>query len=91
MANEVKGLAEQTAGATQLIVERSGTVEKKVSATGEAMGLVTGMIGEIHDIQASVAVAIREQTAATEGITNSILGAAQGSSDIAREAAELAN
>ena len=91
VANEVKGLAEQTAGATQLIVERIGTVEKKVSATGHAMGLITGMIGEIHDIQASVAVAIREQTAATEGITHSILGAAQGSSDIAREAAELAH
>jgi methyl-accepting chemotaxis protein len=83
VASEVKGLASQTARATEDI---AGQVLAIQQATGEAVSAIHGIrstIGRISEIASAVAAAVDEQGAATQGIASNVNQAAGGTNEIA--------
>jgi methyl-accepting chemotaxis protein len=82
VASEVKNLANQTAKATEEIVQQ---VQSMQEATQEAVGSVVqiiNIIGEISSATAGVAAAVEEQSAATNEISRNITHTASGTNDI---------
>ena len=84
VASEVKNLANQTAKATEEIVQQ---VQSMQEATQEAVGSVAqiiNIISEISSATAGVAAAVEEQSAATNEISRNITHTASGTNDISR-------
>lgn len=78
VANEVKDLAKETATATEEIGRRIAAIQTDTGGAVEAMGQIGIVIGQINDIQATIASAVEEQTATTTEIARSIQDAARG-------------
>ncbi len=84
VASEVKNLANQTAKATEEIVQQ---VQSMQEATHQAVESVTQIIGIINEISAStagVAAAVEEQSAATNEISRNIAHTAAGTNQISQ-------
>ncbi len=84
VASEVKNLANQTAKATEEIVQQ---VQSMQEATREAVLSVSQIIQIISEISAStagVAAAVEEQSAATNEISRNIAHTATGTNEISR-------
>ena len=82
VASEVKGLASQTAKATE---EIAGQVAAIQSATGDcvtAIGGISDTIREISGIATTIAAAVEEQDSATREIARSVQQAAAGTSEV---------
>jgi methyl-accepting chemotaxis protein len=82
VASEVKGLANQTAKATE---EISAQVAAMQGATGEAVEAIQrigGTIGSLNEIATTIASAVEEQSAATQEIARNIHEAAQGTGQV---------
>src|SRR4029453_19422040 len=82
VASEVKGLASQTAKATE---EIAGQVTSIQSATGDcviAIGGISDTIREISGIATTIAAAIEEQDSATREIARSVQQAAAATSEV---------
>ncbi|MDK9694985.1 MAG: methyl-accepting chemotaxis protein, partial [Siculibacillus sp.] len=78
VAQEVKTLAQQTAGATEEIARQIGTVQ---TVTGDAVAAIrdiTTTVDEITAISRSIIAAVDEQSSATREIARSIDDAAAG-------------
>lgn len=89
VANEVKELAKETARATEDI---GGKIQDIQSDTGQAVSAIEQIqeiIGQINDIQHSVAAAVEEQTAVTADISRTVSGVARDSGDIAQNMTEV--
>ncbi|MFO0902044.1 MAG: PAS domain-containing methyl-accepting chemotaxis protein [Pirellulales bacterium] len=84
VANEVKELAKQTAKATEDIGGRIFTIQSDTKSAVDAISQIGAIIGQIHDIQSSIASAVEEQTATTSEITRSVTEAALGTREIAQ-------
>ena len=84
VANEVKELAKQTAKATEDIGGRIFTIQSDTKSAVDAISQIGSIIGQIHDIQSSIASAVEEQTATTSEITRSVTEAALGTREIAQ-------
>ena len=83
VANEVKELAKQTSEATGDIHRKVTTIQEDAEAATGAIAEITGVIGRINEIQATIASAVEEQTATTHEISRSVHEAAIGAGDIA--------
>jgi len=82
VASEVKGLANQTAKATE---EISAQVAAMQGATSEAVTAIQGIggtIGTINEIATTIAAAVEEQGAATQEIARNVQGAAEGTHQV---------
>jgi methyl-accepting chemotaxis protein len=82
VAGEVKGLANQTAKATEEISQHIAGVQ---AATGEAVQAIhdiTKTISEISQISAAIASAVEEQGAATQEIARNVEQAAAGTQEV---------
>src|SRR6185436_19922632 len=82
VASEVKGLASQTAKATE---EIAGQVAAIQSATGDcvtAIGGISDTIREISAIATTIAAAVEEQDSATREIARSVQQAATGTGEV---------
>jgi len=82
VASEVKGLANQTAKATE---EISAQVQAVQGATHEAVGAIKGItatISQISEIASAIASAVEEQTAATGEISRNVQQAATGTQEV---------
>jgi methyl-accepting chemotaxis protein len=82
VASEVKGLASQTAKATE---EIAGQVAAIQSATGDCVTAISGIsdtIREISGIATTIAAAVEEQDSATREIARSVQQAATGTSEV---------
>ena len=82
VASEVKGLASQTAKATE---EIAGQVAAIQSATGDcvtAIGGISDTIREISGIATTIAAAVEEQDSATREIARSVQQAATGTGEV---------
>jgi methyl-accepting chemotaxis protein len=82
VASEVKGLATQTAKATEDIARQIAQIQ---TATKEAVESIRGIgttIGEISEIAAAIAAAAAEQTTATHDIAHNVLQAAAGTQEV---------
>jgi methyl-accepting chemotaxis protein len=84
VANEVKELAKQTAKATEDIGRRIEAIQTDTKSAVDAIAQISGIIGQINDIQSTIASAVEEQTATTSEISRNVGEAALGSSEIAQ-------
>jgi len=90
VANEVKELAKQTAMATEEISGKIASIQANTAGAVNAIGEISAIIGEISDIQHTIASAVEEQTATTNEISRNISEAARGSTEIAENIASVA-
>jgi methyl-accepting chemotaxis protein len=87
VASEVKGLASQTAKATE---EIAGQVNAIQSATGDCVSAISGIsntIREISGIATTIAAAVEEQGSATREIARSVQQAATGTKGVSHNIA----
>jgi methyl-accepting chemotaxis protein len=82
VASEVKGLAGQTAKATDEIRVQIESVQAATRAAVEAIGTIGGRIGEINAVSTAIASAVEQQGAATAQITENTQAAARGTRDV---------
>jgi len=90
VANEVKELAKQTAKATEDIGRKIEAIQTDASGAVRAIGEIGQIIGQINDIQNTIAGAVEEQTATTGEINRNISEAARGSGEIAQNVVGVA-
>jgi methyl-accepting chemotaxis protein len=88
VASEVKGLANQTAGATDEIRSQIASIQ---DAANEAVGVIRGIgatIGRVNEIAATVAAAIEEQGTVSREIAENAQHAAQATASVSTNIAE---
>lgn len=76
VANEVKELARQSAAATEGIRARIDIIQSSTAAAVTAITEISEVIGELNEINNSIASAVEQQTTTTNEISNSMSGAA---------------
>lgn len=84
VASEVKGLANQTAKATEDISAQVSTMQSAMQSAVTAIDSIGKTIRSMNDISASVAAAVEEQGAATKEITRNVSEASQGTAEVSR-------
>ena len=90
VANEVKELAKQTAQATEDIGQKIETIQGDTQNAVHAIGQIGEIIGQINDIQGTIASAVEEQSATTAEIARNVHEAARGSAEIAENISGVA-
>ena len=90
VANEVKELANQTAKATEDISSKIQAIQTDTKGAVDAIGEISGVIGQISDISNTIASAVEEQSATTNEITRNVTDASRGSQEIAENIAGVA-
>jgi methyl-accepting chemotaxis protein len=78
VASEVKELATQTTRALDVIGEHVSAIQTASTESITAISEVTAMIEEINQVASSIAVAVTQQSAATQGISENVQQVAQG-------------
>lgn len=84
VANEVKELAKQTAKATEDISQKIAAIQTDTKGAVEAIGTISGIIGRVNDISATIATAVEEQSATTSEMSRNVAEAAKGSGEVAK-------
>jgi methyl-accepting chemotaxis protein len=90
VASEVKSLAVQTAKATEEIAAQIQAVQGSTTGAVGAIGGIAGRMREISSYTSAVAAAVEEQNAATGEISQSVSGAARGTSLVVSVLREVA-
>ena len=90
VANEVKELAKETARATEDIGQKIEAIQRDARGAAGAITQIGSVVHQIHDMQATIASAVEEQTATTNEIARNIAEAAQGGAEISRGITEVA-
>ncbi len=84
VANEVKELAKETAKATEDISRKIEAIQGDTNGAVSAISQISQVIGQISDIQTTIASAIEEQSATTNEIGRTLAEASKGSADISK-------
>ena len=87
VASEVKGLAAQTAKATEEIGTQIAAMQNASKGAVEAMSRIDQTIARINEIAGSIAAAIEQQGATTQDITRNTQEAARGAGEVTRNIA----
>ena len=82
VASEVKGLAGQTAKATQDIAEQVTAIQSATAQAVDAIRGITATIGEISGVSSAIAAAVQQQGAATEEIARNVQQTATSAHEI---------
>jgi methyl-accepting chemotaxis protein len=82
VANEVKELAKKSANATVDIRQRVEEIQHNTSSAIGAIDDITKIIGQIADINRTIANSVQEQTTATNEISSSIASTALAASNV---------
>ncbi|MFC3229053.1 methyl-accepting chemotaxis protein [Marinibaculum pumilum] len=82
VASEVKGLADQTARATDDIGHQIAAVQAVSGRVVEAIKSIGATIMQMHGIAASIAAAMEQQSASTEEISRNVTEAATGTQGV---------
>jgi methyl-accepting chemotaxis protein len=82
VANEVKELAKETARATEDIGQRIDTIQTDTQQAVRAIGEIASIIGQINDLQTTIAGAVEQQSATTAEMVRSVSDAARGAGEI---------
>lgn len=77
VASEVKGLAGQTAKATEEIAAQVSEMQTATGNTATALKEISHTISRINEISTTIASAVEEQAAATQEVTSNISGTNQ--------------
>lgn len=91
VANEVKELAKETAKATEDISRKIEAIQTDTKGAVTAIEQIGTVIGQINDIQNTVASAVEEQSVTTNEITRNLTEAAKGGADITHSIAGVAD
>jgi methyl-accepting chemotaxis protein len=83
VASEVKELAQETATATTSISALVKSIQDETQTAVASMSRISSVIDRINDAQATIAGAVEEQTAVTQGIARNVTEAAHGATAIA--------
>jgi len=83
VANEVKELAKQTAGATEDISRKIEAIQTDAKSAVQAIESISGVIGQVNDISGTIASAVEEQAATTSEMSRSVSEAARGAGEVA--------
>jgi methyl-accepting chemotaxis protein len=78
VASEVKGLAGQTARATEEIGQQISAIRTATNEAVAAMQAITQVVGEVNEVASTIAAAVEEQGAATREIAGASAGVARG-------------
>lgn len=89
VAAEVKGLASQTAKATDEIAAQISQIQRATERAVAAIGGITAVIAEMNTIAIAVAAAVEEQQAATAEIARNINEAARGSEHVTQNIGQV--
>ncbi|MCJ2033031.1 methyl-accepting chemotaxis protein [Methylobacterium sp. J-068] len=89
VAAEVKGLAAQTARATDEITTQITMIQNATRDTVAAINEIGTTIGSVHTIALGVAAAVEEQQVATQEIARSVSDAARGTRDVTETMAQV--
>ena len=90
VANEVKELAKETARATEDITRKIAAIQTDTTSAVGAIGEITAVIGQINDIQNTIASAVEQQAATTNEIGRNLHELAQASNEIAQNVTSVA-
>ncbi|MDR3518520.1 MAG: methyl-accepting chemotaxis protein [Azospirillaceae bacterium] len=82
VASEVKGLATQTARATEEIEQAVSQIQDVTASTSTAIEGIGSIIGDVNEITTAVAAAVEEQGAATGEISTNVQMAAHGTRQV---------
>ncbi|MCL3860830.1 methyl-accepting chemotaxis protein [Actinotalea sp. K2] len=91
VAAEVKDLAAQTSDATGQIGQQLAVLTADCLAVGESVARIGAVLARVEDLQATIASAVEEQTAAIGEITRSASSTAQAASEMSRSVAASAD
>ncbi|MEK7660895.1 MAG: HAMP domain-containing methyl-accepting chemotaxis protein [Pseudomonadota bacterium] len=91
VASEVKGLAAQTATATQDIEHRIGRIKEASSHVAQSVSRVIEMVEEMQELANASSNAVHEQSGATALIAESASVASQGTSEANEHVVILSN
>lgn len=91
VANEVKSLASQTASATEEVVEHINEIQGTTNVTADAVKGISAVIADISRVSEVIADAVRKQSTATQEISGNIRQAAQGTTEVAKNIAVVAD
>jgi methyl-accepting chemotaxis protein len=91
VASEVKDLAQETAHATADITSRIEAIQSDARGAVAAISQIGTIVGEINDLQTTIAAAVEEQTATSNDIRRSVAEVARRSSGIADATADVAS
>ncbi len=83
VANEVKELASETARATEEISRKIETIQVDTQHAVVSIHEITSVIGEINEIQNTIASAVEEQAATTNEIERNVADASRATAEIA--------
>ncbi len=89
VAAEVKGLAQQTAKATEEIGAHIGQIQHATEAAVTAIHSITGVIEEVNGIAATIAAAVEEQNAATAEIARNVQQTSASTQQVSGTIAEV--
>jgi methyl-accepting chemotaxis protein len=84
VANEVKELAKETAKATEDISQKIEAIQADTKGAVAAIAQIGNVIGQINDIQNTIASAVEEQSATTNEISRNLAEAAKGGMEITK-------
>jgi methyl-accepting chemotaxis protein len=82
VASEVKNLAQQTGRATEEIGQQIGDVQQSTGTAVTAIQQISSTIKRSHEIAATIAAAVEEQSAATKEIARNVEEAAKGTEEV---------
>lgn len=84
VASEVKGLANQTAKATEEISTQIAAIQSRTTGAVDAIRVIVTKVSDMESITAAVAAAIEEQNSATQEISKNIEDVASAAEDVAQ-------
>ncbi|TQV83067.1 methyl-accepting chemotaxis protein [Denitrobaculum tricleocarpae] len=82
VASEVKGLATQTAKATEEISAQIDSVRGESENAVNAIDNISSVIRQMDEITSAIATAVEEQSSATQEIARNVAEASRGTSDV---------
>ncbi|MDZ5649180.1 methyl-accepting chemotaxis protein [Nitrospirillum sp. BR 11828] len=89
VASEVKGLANQTARATEDIARQIQEMQEATGGVVAAIQGISGTIEEVNGISATISAAVEEQNATTLEIARNVTQAAQGTEEVSSNIARV--
>ncbi|WP_030438021.1 methyl-accepting chemotaxis protein [Actinoplanes subtropicus] len=89
VAGEVKDLAQETAKATEEISRRIEAIQRDAKEAVDSISGIGQIIGTINDFQNTIASAVEQQSATTQGMTDDLARAAGGTADISTQLADV--
>jgi methyl-accepting chemotaxis protein len=89
VASEVKALAEQTAKATGEIGQQIAGIPAATEESVGAIREISGTIEKLSEISSTIAAAVEEQGAATQEISRNVQQAAQGTTQVSSNIADV--